>query len=104
MKNVLIIGCGRIAGLNEDDPFEKTCSHVERIKEIQSLRLKVFVISIKKRLRILRINLVFQVDNDIKKALSAIKPELVSIAVPYEFNSEIVHTVAQHINRPKMIF
>ncbi len=106
MKNVLIIGCGRIAGLNEDDPFrKKPCSHigaylsnpafdVKGVYDIQQEASETFAnkFGIKGRYQ------------DIGKALSDIKPELVSIAVPYEFNSEIVQTVAQHINRPKMIF
>ena len=106
MKNVLIIGCGRIAGLNEDDPFrKKPCSHVGAYQGNPEFEVKG-VCDINKEAAENFANK-FGIPgryNDIKKALSAIKPELVSIAVPYEFNSEIVHTVAQHINRPKMIF
>ena len=99
-------GCSRIAGLNEDDPFrKKPCSHVGAYQGNPEFEVKG-VCDINKEAAENFANK-FGIPgkyNDIKKALSAIKPELVSIAVPYEFNSEIVHTVAQHINRPKMIF
>ena len=106
MKNVLLVGCGRIAGLNEDDLYrKKPCSHIGAYQAHPAYDVKgVYDINPKSCETFANKFGILGRFNNIEKALSEIKPELVSIAVPYDFNCEIVHLVAQHPNRPKMIF
>lgn len=106
MKKVLIIGAGRIAGLNEFDNYRlKPCTHiggfnnhhnfnVEGICDIDLNKANDFASKFK---------LNYSFDN-ISLALKKIKPHLVTIAVPYNFNYEIIQKLSNDINRPKIIF
>ena len=99
MKKVLIIGAGRIAGLNEFDNYRlKPCTHiggfnnhhnfnVEGICDIDLNKANDFASKFK---------LNYSFDN-ISLALKKIKPHLVTIAVPYNFNYEIIQKLSNDI-------
>lgn len=102
----IIIGAGHIAGLNEMDPFrKKPCTHVGMYKSNSNFDLVAIVdidpakakdFAVKFRLK--------KYFTDISTALDDVQPDLVSVAVPYQFHHDVVIAVATNPNRSKIIF
>lgn len=106
MIKVLIIGAGRIAGLNEKDDYrKKPCTHYGAFKDNKEFKvLGVVDIDINKAAYFAdQFNLQYYF-TDIKKAINNIQPDLISIAVPYNFHYDIVKTICQNRTKPRMIF
>ena len=92
--NVLIVGAGQIAGLNELDQYrEKPCSHVGAYLNNSNFEVVGVVdVNIEKAKKFSEI---FDIENffqDVEDALKAL-PELVSIATPYQFHHQVVEAV-----------
>jgi len=106
MVKVLIIGAGRIAGLNEYDNYrKKPCTHFGAFNENKEFEVHGVVdIDINKAAYFAdRFNLKYYFD-DIEKAIKNIKPDLISIAVPYHLHYNIVKTICQNETKPQKIF
>ena len=102
---VLIVGAGRIAGLNELDKFRiKPCTHYGAFKRNKKFIVKAVVDKNINRARKFGnlFNLKFY--SSLNTALREIRPELISIAVPYSLNFSIISKCANSKYKPKIIF
>jgi predicted dehydrogenase len=106
MIKVLIIGAGRIAGLNEKDNYrKKPCTHYGAFASNQEFKVLGVVDVDKNRASYFADQ--FKIKyyyTDIEKAIENVRPDLISIAVPYKFHYDIVKTICQNKNKPRMIF
>ncbi len=103
---VLIVGAGRIAGLNETDPVrQKPCTHVGGFQgnaafnvigvvDVDPAKAKAFT-------KTFRLPNAF---GSIGEAMAATHPDLVTIAVPYQFHAGIVAEICASAHAPKAIF
>jgi predicted dehydrogenase len=92
--------------LNEDDDYRvKPCSHVGAYLAHPAFEVAGVCDVDLKRAQFFaeRFDLAGSFTK-ISQALAATKPKLVSVAVPYQFHSDVVHAVATDQNRPTMIF
>ena len=106
MKKVLIVGAGRIAGLNEFDNYRlKPCTHIGAFNNHKDFNVEgICDIDLNKANDFAsKFKLNYSFDN-ISLALKKIRPDLVTIAVPYKFNYEIIQKISNDINKPKIIF
>lgn len=106
MIKVLIIGAGRIAGLNENDDYrKKPCTHYGAFAGNREFKVLGVVDVDRNRAAYFadQFNLKYYF-TDIEKAINNIQPDLISIAVPYNFHYDIVKTICQNKNKPRMIF
>jgi len=106
MKKVLIIGAGRIAGINESDPYrEKPCTHAGAYLQHPEFELLgvVDIETEKAEMFAQRFGLRHYFAN-ISEAIERICPDLVSVAVPFRYHCDVINEVASHKNRPWAIF
>jgi len=105
-KKVLIIGAGRIAGLNETDPArEKPCTHVGAYQANEHYKVGgVLDSQIDAAQHFADTFQIPHAFDDVKTALAEIKPDHVSIAIPYQFHHDAVTACAESVNRPSTIF
>lgn len=106
MKKVLIIGAGRIAGLNENDPYrEKPCTHAGAyLKHPDFELLGVVDIDPEKAVNFAEKFGLRHYFYNIGEGLKKIRPDLVSVAVPFHYHYDVVREVVSHENRPSDIF
>lgn len=105
-KKVLIIGAGKIAGLNEEDEYrKKPCTHFGAFETHPAFKVEAICdININVAADFARKFGIPSFFSDINQAMIETKADVVSVAVPYEFNCEIVKLVANHPCRPQIIF
>lgn len=105
-KRVLIVGAGNIAGLNETDGArEKPCTHAGAYAGNAAFQLAGVVDADLARARAFAgmFGIPCALD-DLDQALSTVRPDHVSVAVPYHLHHSIVTAVAAHPNRPRTLF
>ena len=99
-----IIGCGNIAGLNESDPYrQKPCTHAGAYSRRQDVEIVGCCDSDAGRGRDFAQR--FSIPCAVTKIgqLLDLRPDVVSICVPYRAHRRIVQQVAGHQNRPAKI-
>lgn len=104
-KRVAIIGCGRIAGWNELDPYrEKPCTHIggyQTRKDVEVIGCcDVQLKQAKKFAKQFGISFFTDSIRDLLKQ----QTDIVSICIPYKLNLETIRAVAGSKHRPKKIF
>jgi len=84
-QNVLIVGAGNIAGLNETDRIrKKPCTHIGAIRSQPSLKVTGIVDADGDRAKAFAE--LFSIDyasSDLASALLDLMPDIVTVAVPY---------------------
>ena len=97
MFSVMIIGCGKIAGINKN-------SHARAILANKNLNLKVCVDNDKEKADYFskEFNCIFY--TDLEKALSNEKCNIISICTPDHTHYEITKIVLNSDNKPDLIF
>ena len=101
-KKVLIVGAGRIAGLNERDPARrKPCTHAGAILSQPGLELAGVVdLDLERAREFARgFDLAFA-GTDISAAMAQIRPDIVTVAVPYRIQHDVVMGIAGGPHRP----
>jgi len=103
--SVLIVGAGRIAGLNENDTYrEKPCTHAGAYREHQGFKLLGVVDQNEDAGYIFGEQFGIPSYPNLETALEEVKPDHVSVAVPYQFHSKVVLACATSGNKPRSIF
>lgn len=105
MKRMLIVGAGRIAGLNEQDPVRrKPCTHAGMAQAQAGLELVGVVDAEIDRARdfaaLFGLERAF---DDLDDALATLSPDIVTIAVPYQHQAEIAMRIAQSRHLPAQL-
>mgnify|MGYP000105385712 CR=1 FL=1 len=106
MIKVLIIGAGRIAGLNEKDNYrKKPCTHYGAFASNREFEVLGVVDVDRSRAAYFadQFNIKYY-STDIEKAINNVRPDLISIAVPYKFHYNIVKKICLNKIRPQIIF
>jgi predicted dehydrogenase len=105
IKRALIIGAGRIAGLNEREADRrKPCTHAGALMSPGDIALSGVVDQdIARACEFARLFSIPYSGNDIEIALSEVKPNLVTVAVPYWLQHDVVMAIASSAHRPKKI-
>ena len=103
---VLIVGAGRIAGLNELDVERKTpSSHAGAYIDNKKFLLVGVVdkdINVAKKFASI-FKIPFASDN-LSESLAFTKPDLLSITVPYQIHDKILNECIQSNYKPRFIF
>ena len=104
-KRVLIIGAGRIAGLNEQDPARmKPCSHVGSIRSQAALEAVGVVDIDQDRARAFAERFGLEhAFSDVEAALGALSPEIVTVAVPYRQQHDVALKIAGSAAPPRRL-
>lgn len=101
----VVIGCGNITGLNENDPSRiKPASHIGAIKKISKFNLcGVYDLDLSKS-EVFKQK--FNVENfsNIRDLLNNTKADLAIIAVPYRRNLEVMREIFKYKTNLKYIF
>lgn len=105
-RTVLIVGAGRIAGLNEGDPLrESPCTHAGAYRSLPEFDLAGVVDLDAGRARSFAEQFRLPVaTDDLSRALAQVRPEIVSICVPYPRHCDVVLSVLASAHRPRVIF
>jgi predicted dehydrogenase len=102
---VLIVGAGRIAGLNETDDFrKKPCTHMGAYREHPGFEVLGVVDQNLELAQQFAQIFGLQAFQDLETALEHVKPDHVSVAVPYQYHHDIVIICASSNHSPKSIF
>lgn len=102
---VLIVGAGRIAGLNEMDRKRiKPCTHFGAFNNNKNFKVEAVVDKEISRARTFGKLFNLKYFLSLNKALKIIKPDLVSVAVPYSLHRSVIEKCALSEFRPKIIF
>jgi len=101
-KRVLIVGAGKIAGLNELDPARrKPATHAGMVISTPGLELAgvvdVDAVAARRFADAFACNFFF---DDLAAALSATEPDVATVAVPYRYQAAVVHRILDHPDRP----
>lgn len=103
-KPVLIVGAGRIGGLNEADADRKRpCTHAGAVISQPGLRLAGVVDVARARAEAMAATFETSAFDDLAKALVETRPEIVMVAVPYRHNREAVEQLLDHPDRPRKL-
>lgn len=104
-KTALIVGAGRIAGLNEQEPNRrKPCTHVGALKSQDSITIAGVVDAEVDRAQAFARSFGIPYAGDrLDQALDKIRPDIVTVAVPYRHQHDIALAIARHAHRPKKV-
>jgi len=105
MRRMLIVGAGRIGGLNERDPVRrKPCTHAGMAQARADLELVGIVDVEIARARdfadLFGLDAAF---DDVDQALATLRPDIVTVAVPYQRQAEIVLRIAESDHKPSRL-
>jgi predicted dehydrogenase len=102
---VLIVGAGRIAGLNELDPVRrKPCTHAGMVLANDELAL-AGVVDVDKRAadQFAAHFAIGFAGTDLADALARVRPDVVTVAVPYHLQFDVVLSICEARHRPRTV-
>ena len=109
MKNnsqtALIVGAGRIAGLNERDPTRrKPCTHLGALASQKSISIAGIVdADIDRAKEFARTFSIEHAGGSLSEALKQLRPDIVTVAVPYWHQYDVAMELVRHPHRPRKV-
>lgn len=103
-KKALIVGAGRIAGLNELDPARrKPCTHVGALRSGGIGIAGIIDADGGRAAEFARLVEIPYAGSSLEQGLARIRPEIVTVAVPYWHQHDVAMEIARHAHRPQKV-
>jgi predicted dehydrogenase len=103
-RKALIVGAGRIAGLNELDPARrKPCTHVGALRAGHVDIAGVVDADMSRATEFAGLLGIGHAGTSLDEALFRIEPDIVTVAVPYWHQHDVVAAIAGHPRRPRKL-